>query len=137
MGRFLAGWGFVTGKSASIAAMAYTFALYVVPGAGTGGADWTARWVAVAAVVLLTGVNLLGITRTVQATVAIVVPVVLILAVVITAGFLSPGATPARPVPRPWPTGSGSRGPGAVGGAAGRRAAVLRLRGLRPDRDAR
>ncbi|MEV4901653.1 APC family permease [Citricoccus sp. NPDC055426] len=83
---FLAGWGFVTGKSASIAAMAYTFALYAVP-----GTDGTARWVAVAAVVLVTGVNLLGITRTVQATVAIVVPVVLILALVVVAGLASPG----------------------------------------------
>lgn len=109
---FLAGWGFVTGKSASIAAMAYTFALYVVPGAWTGGADWTARWVAVAAVVLLTGVNLLGITRTVQATVAIVVPVVLILAVVITAGFLSPGADAG-------PAGSAAGSPGADPGDPG------------------
>ncbi|NUL44976.1 amino acid permease [Cellulosimicrobium funkei] len=79
---FLAGWGFVTGKSASIAAMAYTVGLYVAP-----GNDWTARWVAIAAVVLLTGVNLLGITRTVQATVAILVPVLLILALVIVAGL--------------------------------------------------
>ncbi|NUL48630.1 amino acid permease [Cellulosimicrobium funkei] len=96
---FLAGWGFVTGKSASIAAMAYTFALYVVPAASSSGTDWTARWVAVAAVVLLTGVNLLGITRTVQATVAIVVPVVLILTVVIVAGFLSPGPDAGRAGP--------------------------------------
>ncbi|MGM7667428.1 APC family permease [Microbacterium sp. A93] len=96
---FLAGWGFVTGKSASIAAMAYTFALYVVPGAESGAATWTARWVAAAAVVLLTGMNLLGITRTVQATVAIVVPVVLILGLVIVAGlvFPAPDAGPADP----------------------------------------
>ena len=99
---FLAGWGFVTGKSASVAAMAYTFALYVVPAVSpqeAPGADWTARWVAVAAVVLLTGVNLLGITRTVQATVAIVVPVVLILAAVIVAGFLSPAPDAGRAGP--------------------------------------
>ncbi|WMY77515.1 APC family permease [Citricoccus sp. I39-566] len=104
---FLAGWGFVTGKSASIAAMAYTFALYVVPAASSSGTDWTARWVAVAAVVLLTAVNLLGITRTVQATVAIVVPVVLILAAVIVAGFLSPGLDAGPPTP-------GARAPDAV-----------------------
>ncbi|MEO9249280.1 APC family permease [Citricoccus nitrophenolicus] len=104
---FLAGWGFVTGKSASIAAMAYTFALYVVPAASSSDTDWTARWVAVAAVVLLTGVNLLGITRTVQATVAIVVPVVLILAAVIVAGFLSPGLDAGPPTP-------GARAPDAV-----------------------
>ncbi|WP_313815677.1 APC family permease [Citricoccus sp.] len=97
---FLAGWGFVTGKSASIAAMAYTAALYIVPVAGSSGTEWTARWVAIAAVVLLTGVNLLGITRTVQATVVILVPVVLVLALVIVAGLASgPDAgSPAPPV---------------------------------------
>ncbi|WP_188806208.1 APC family permease [Citricoccus zhacaiensis] len=94
---FVAGWGFVTGKSASIAAMAYTVGLYVVP-----GTDWTARWVAIAAVVLLTGVNLLGITRTVQVTVAILVPVVLILALVIVAGLAS-GPDAGSPAP---PAGS-------------------------------
>ncbi len=99
---FVAGWGFVTGKSASVAAMAYTFALYVAP-----AGDWTARWVAVAAVVVLTGVNLLGITRTVQATVAIVVPVVLVLAAVIVAGLLSPG-------PDAGPSGPAGVAPGAV-----------------------
>jgi basic amino acid/polyamine antiporter, APA family len=79
---FVAGWGFVTGKSASIAAMAYTFALYLVP-----VGDWTARWVGIAAVVAVTGVNLAGITRTVQATVAILVPVLLVLLTVIVAGI--------------------------------------------------
>jgi len=53
---FIAGWGFVTGKSASCAAMALTFGNYLAP--------QYAVPVAVAAVVALTGVNLLGITRT-------------------------------------------------------------------------
>lgn len=53
---FVAGWGFVTGKSASCAAMALTFGNYLAP--------QYAVPVAVAAVVALTGVNLLGITRT-------------------------------------------------------------------------
>ncbi|AUZ34893.1 amino acid permease [Arthrobacter sp. PGP41] len=53
---FLAGWGFVTGKTASCAAMALTFGSYISP--------QYAVPVAVAAVVALTGVNLLGITRT-------------------------------------------------------------------------
>ncbi len=105
---FVAGWGFVTGKSASIAAMAYTFALYLVP---TG--DWTARWIAIAAVVAVTGVNLAGITRTVQATVAIVVPVLLVLAVVIVAGFAgvtagpgtAPDGGPLTAVSEPTPLG--------------------------------
>ncbi|TLM87548.1 APC family permease [Pseudarthrobacter sp. NamE5] len=53
---FLAGWGFVTGKTASCAAMALTFGSYIAP-------DYPVP-VAVAAVIALTGVNLLGITRT-------------------------------------------------------------------------
>jgi basic amino acid/polyamine antiporter, APA family len=53
---FTAGWGFVVGKTASCAAMALTFASYVVPG--------YAKPVAVGAVVVLVLVNLRGITRT-------------------------------------------------------------------------
>ena len=56
---FLAGWGFVVGKTASCAAMALTFAVYAVPGHA-----WAQRLVGVAALVVLTGVNLRGITRT-------------------------------------------------------------------------
>ena len=54
---FLAGWGFVVGKTASCAAMALTFAAYAVPAA------WQ-RPVAVAAVAALTLVNCRGVTRT-------------------------------------------------------------------------
>jgi basic amino acid/polyamine antiporter, APA family len=54
---FLAGWGFVVGKTASCAAMALTFAAYVAP------ADWT-RPVAVLVVVALAAVNYRGVTRT-------------------------------------------------------------------------
>jgi APA family basic amino acid/polyamine antiporter len=56
---FLAGWGFVIGKTASCAAMALTFAAYAVPGPG-----WLERPVAVLALLALTAVNLRGITRT-------------------------------------------------------------------------
>lgn len=56
---FIAGFGFVVGKTASCAAMALTFASYVVP-----GSDWGRRAVAVGAVALLTAANLRGITRT-------------------------------------------------------------------------
>lgn len=66
---FLAGWSFVVGKTASLAAMAMTFAAYAVP------ADWQ-RPVAVAAVVALAAVNYRGITRTAQLT-RVVVAVVL------------------------------------------------------------
>lgn len=98
---FLAGWGFVTGKSASVAAMAYTLALYLVPAGGV-----TARWIAIAAVVVVTAVNLAGVNRTVQVTVAILVPVLLVLTVVIVAGFAASPAGPSGP------------GTAAVGGAA-------------------
>src|ERR687894_500937 len=54
---FLAGWGFVIGKTASCAAMALTFASYAAP-------DGWARPVAVAAVLGLAAVNYRGVTRT-------------------------------------------------------------------------
>ena len=56
---FLAGWGFVVGKTASCAAMAMTFAAYAVP-----GPSWVQRVAGAAAVVLLTAANLRGVTRT-------------------------------------------------------------------------
>ncbi len=56
---FLAGWGFVVGKTASCAAMALTFGSYAV-----NGPRLLQRVVALGAVVLLTGVNYHGITRT-------------------------------------------------------------------------
>ncbi|WP_460825498.1 APC family permease [Nostocoides australiense] len=59
---YAAGWGFVVGKTASCAAMAMTFAAYAVP----AGA-WGRRLVAVVAVVVLTGLNLRGVTRTAYA----------------------------------------------------------------------
>lgn len=59
---FLAGWGFVVGKTASCAAMALTFAAYVVPGGG-----WWPRLIAALAVVVLTALNLRGVTRTATA----------------------------------------------------------------------
>ena len=77
---FVAGWSFVIGKTASCAAMALTFAAYAAP------AGWE-RLVAVAAVIALVAVNLLGVTRTAQATRAIVIVVLLVLAVVVAAGL--------------------------------------------------
>jgi APA family basic amino acid/polyamine antiporter len=56
---FIAGWGFVIGKTASCAAMALTFAAYAIPGPA-----WLQRVVGGGAVVALTAVNLRGITRT-------------------------------------------------------------------------
>ena len=72
---FLAGWGFVVGKTASCAAMAVTFATYAVP------ADrWVQRLVAAAAVLALTAVNLRGITRTARLTRLLVTVTLLVLA---------------------------------------------------------
>ena len=59
---FAAGWGFVIGKTASCAAMAMTFAAYAVPTEG-----WLRRATAALAVVILTGLNLRGVTRTAYA----------------------------------------------------------------------
>jgi APA family basic amino acid/polyamine antiporter len=78
---FLAGWGFVIGKTASCAAMALTFAAYTVPSA------WQ-RPVAVAAVLALALVNCRGVTRTAWLTRTIVTVVLLALAVVVAAGLL-------------------------------------------------
>jgi APA family basic amino acid/polyamine antiporter len=82
---FLAGWGFVVGKTASCAAMALTFAAYAVP------ASWQ-RPAAVAAVVALAAVNYRGITRTARLTRVIVTVVLLALAVAVVAGLT--GGTP-------------------------------------------
>ena len=57
---FLAGWGFVVGKTASCAAMAITVASYALPGAPT----WAHRLLSVAVVVVITATNLRGVTRT-------------------------------------------------------------------------
>ncbi|GAA3181447.1 APC family permease [Blastococcus jejuensis] len=78
---FLAGWGFVIGKTASCAAMALTFAAYTVP------PDWQ-RPVAVAAVLALTAVNYRGVTRTAGATRAIVTVVLVCLAVAVAASLV-------------------------------------------------
>ena len=57
---FLAGWGFVIGKTASCAAMALTVASYTVG----GGPVWVQRAVGVAAVVALAALNYRGVTKT-------------------------------------------------------------------------
>ena len=86
---FLAGWGFVIGKTASCAAMALTFAAYAVPPA------WQ-RPVAVAAVVALAAVNYRGVTRTAQLARLIVTVVLVSLAVVVVASLAGGQADPER-----------------------------------------
>lgn len=79
---FLAGWGFVVGKTASAAAMALAIAAYLTPD------GWQPRVFAVAVVVLLAAVNYRGITKTALATRVIAVIVLgLLLALVVTNGI--------------------------------------------------
>ncbi|MBE0010940.1 amino acid permease [Arthrobacter sp. AET 35A] len=91
---FVAGWSFVTGKIASCAAMALTFGLYAAPGFETAAA--------VAAVVGLTVVNLLGVTRTALMTRIIVSLVVPVLAFVVVAAFAAPPPPDAVGLPTTW-----------------------------------
>lgn len=82
---YIAGWGFVIGKTASAAAMAMTFAAYSAP------AGWE-RPVAIAAVITLATVNYFGITRTAGLTRILVV--VVLLALGITVAVIWGGSTP-------------------------------------------
>ncbi|WLS47360.1 APC family permease [Micromonospora profundi] len=75
---FVAGWGFVVGKTASCAAMALTIGAYLWPG--------QARLVAVGAVLAVTAVNLRGIGKTATATKVLVAVVLAVLALVAVVG---------------------------------------------------
>ena len=83
---FLAGWCFVIGKIASCAAMALVISAYLVP-------EPLQRIVAALVVVALTGVNLVGITRT--AALARVLVTVALAALVLTGGRLLIGLSGA------------------------------------------
>lgn len=85
---FLAGWGFVIGKTASAAAMAMTFAAYAAP------SGWE-RPVAIAAVLVLAAVNYFGVTRTAAVTRVIVVVVLAALAIGVAAAWGGPARAPA------------------------------------------
>ncbi|MEU4544125.1 APC family permease [Nonomuraea dietziae] len=85
---YLAGWGFVVGKTASCAAMALTFGAYVAPD--------LARPLAVGAVVALTVLNLFGVQRSALAARLIVAFVLAVLAAVVAAGLLG-GHAPSAP----------------------------------------
>ncbi len=86
---FLAGWGFMVGKTASCAAMALTFAAYAVPGPW-----WAQRAVAVLAVVALAALNYRGVTRTAGLTRILVAGSLGALAVVVLAILLGGHASP-------------------------------------------
>jgi basic amino acid/polyamine antiporter, APA family len=78
---YLAGWGFVVGKTASCAAMALTVGAYAWPS--------QAHAVAVAAVVALTAVNYFGVQKSAWLTRIIVAFVLAVLAAVVVAVFTS------------------------------------------------
>lgn len=77
---FLAGWSFVIGKTASVAAMGMTLAAYLAPD------GWRVP-VAIAAVWLMVGVNLLGVTRTARAALMLAGLAVLSLSVTLFLGW--------------------------------------------------
>ncbi|GAA4377755.1 APC family permease [Agromyces bauzanensis] len=115
---FLAGWGFVIGKTASCAAMAITAAAYLVPPA------WQ-KPVAVAAVIVLVGVNVLGVTRTARVASVIVSAVLAVLVVVAAAGVAAiagggwgAGAIGEQPSVVP-PVGAPETASAAIAGAYG------------------
>ncbi len=82
---YLAGWGFMVGKTASCAAMALTFAAYVAP-------DGWLRPVAAAVVVVLALVNCAGVTRTALLT-RVLVSLVLVALVVAAVACFRGGST--------------------------------------------
>ncbi|MFN3256492.1 MAG: APC family permease [Ilumatobacter sp.] len=87
----LAGWGFVVGKTASCAAMALTVGAYLWPD--------NDRIVAVAAVVVITAVNIGGLSRTVAVTRVLLVVSVAALVAVVVGGWSSPDASLDRLTP--------------------------------------
>jgi basic amino acid/polyamine antiporter, APA family len=87
---YLAGWGFVAGKTASCAAMALTFAAYAAP------PGWE-KPVGVAAVAALVAVNYRGVTRTARLARIVVTIVLLVLALVSSVGLVPAPSHPAVP----------------------------------------
>lgn len=86
---FLAGWGFVIGKTASAAAMAMTFAAYVAP------PGWE-RPVAILAVMSLAAVNYHGITRTARLTRILMVLVLAALTIIVAACWTGSSPDPGK-----------------------------------------
>ncbi|SOJ53290.1 putative transporter [Mycobacterium simulans] len=86
---FIAGWGFVIGKTASCAAMALTVASYTIAGPG-----WVQRAIAVAAVVALAALNYRGVTKTAMlARILLACTLIALAAVVIGIAVTKPGST--------------------------------------------
>jgi len=85
---FLAGWGFVVGKTASCTAMALAIGDYLWPA--------YPRLVAVAAVLAVTVVNLRGIAKTALATRVLVAVTLSVLALVVATGLIWGDPSPSR-----------------------------------------
>ncbi|WP_439378385.1 APC family permease [Amycolatopsis lexingtonensis] len=97
---YLAGWGFVTGKTASCAAMTLTVVAYAAPGLGQ---PWRSL-LAVAVVAALTAVNYFGVHRSALATRVIVSCTLLVL----TAAGVAMATGPSAGGPLfAWPGGGG------------------------------
>ncbi|MFF1558979.1 APC family permease [Streptomyces sp. NPDC058279] len=111
---YLAGWGFVVGKTASCAAMALTVGAYLWPG--------QRHVVAVAAVVALTAASYGGVRKSAGIARVIVATVLVVLAGVVAVCLASGAADPARLGAGPaadGPWGGGQWGGGQWGGVAG------------------
>ena len=79
---YLAGWGFVVGKTASLSAMALTVGAYAFPG--------YERPIGIAAVVIMAAVNYVGVQKTANLTKVIVTVVLAALAIVVAATLSAP-----------------------------------------------
>jgi APA family basic amino acid/polyamine antiporter len=88
---FLAGWGFVVGKTASCAAMALTVGAYLAPAYD--------RVIAVAAVAALTGLNLAGVQKSAVVARVLVAAVVAVLTAAVVTVFVNPPAAGPPSVP--------------------------------------
>src|SRR5271166_5891713 len=95
---FIAGWGFVIGKSASCAAMALTFASYAI-----AGPWWLQRIAAVAAVVALSALNYRGVTKT-AILARILVACTLIALTALVVGIVMAKPDPSHLTLGVWPT---------------------------------
>ncbi|WP_314038741.1 APC family permease [Dietzia sp. CH92] len=107
---FLAGWGFIVGKTASCAAMALTVGLYIWPG--------HAGVVAAAAVISLTVLSVLGVQRTATASKILVTLVLAALAAFVLVAWLGSGDAPSA-VAATVPAVDGESGPARVLGVLG------------------
>jgi APA family basic amino acid/polyamine antiporter len=79
---YLAGWGFVVGKTASLSAMALTVGAYAFPG--------YERPIGIAAVVIMTAVNYIGVEKTANLTKIIVTVVLAALTIVVVGALAAP-----------------------------------------------